>query len=184
MTNITAGIAVAFSPSHANVSNRSRPRPVRTPLSRPAVRVVHLRPDQTDDDRRHDVGEERDDPVERRSPDPSDGALAGPAQGDGHGDPEGERQRHQRHEGREERHVAQRLQEDVVLEHLREVVEADEVVVRAEATPVGHRPEDRLAERDQDEDHEDGQRDTEEREEERHPVERELAAPWPPAASG
>src|SRR5690606_4226235 len=82
------------------------------------------------------------------------------------------------------RSVAQRLQEDVVLEHLREVVEADEVVVRAEAAPVGHRPEDRLAERDQDEDHEDGQRDTEEREEERHPVERELAAPWPPAASG
>lgn len=36
ITNITDGIAVAFSPSHANVSNRSRPRPVRTPLSRPA----------------------------------------------------------------------------------------------------------------------------------------------------
>ncbi|CAM5583660.1 hypothetical protein SALBM217S_05371 [Streptomyces griseoloalbus] len=136
------------------------------------VRVVHLRPDQTDDDRRHDVGEERDDPVERRSADSPDGALAGPSQGDGHGDPEGERQRHQRHEDREKCDVAQRLQEDVVLEHLREIVEADEVVVGAEAAPVGHRPEDRLAERDQDEDHEDGQRDTEEREEERHPVER------------
>ena len=156
--------------------------PREQPVEQASRRVVHLRPQQPDDDRRDRVGEERDDPVEARVAQPTNGPMAGAPDRHHRGQREAEHDGDDRHDDREQDVVPQCRHEDVVVEQLLVVRDADELHVRGEAAPVRQRVVERLDEGPDDEHQEDRQGQPEEHDHEADPVEGQL--PPGPLASG
>ena len=111
-----------------------------------ARRVEHLRPDQADDDGRDRVGEERDDPVDGRPVQAAHRAGAGTADGDHRRQGQREHDGDERDDEGQQQVVADRLEEDVVVQQGLVVGQADEVEGVGEPAPVGERVDERLDE--------------------------------------
>ena len=173
-------MAVVVSPSHGNESKLVEPDPGEQAVEQTARRVVHLRPDEADDDRRDGVREERDHPVEAGAAQPAHPSVRRPAHGDHGGEREAQHHGDQRDDHRELDVVQHRRHEDVVVDQLLVVVEPDEVHVGREARPVGHRVPDRLHERPHHDEQEQRHGQPEEHEEEADPVKGQRT-PRPPA---